>query len=49
MLRRDLQVMALPVTFFVRADGTVAYRNLTTFSSADQVRELSQRYLGVTP
>lgn len=49
VLRRELQVMALPVTFFVRADGTIAYRNLTPFSSAQQVAELSQRYLGITP
>ncbi len=49
VLRRDLQVTALPVTFFVRADGTIAYRNLTPFSSVDQIRELSQRYLGVQP
>lgn len=49
VLRRDLQVTALPVTFFVRADGTIAYRNLTPFASADTIRELSERYLGVRP
>lgn len=49
VLRRELQVTALPVTFFVRADGTIAYRNMSPFTSVDQVRELSQRYLGVTP
>lgn len=49
VLRRDLQVVALPVTFFVRADGSIAYRNLVPFSSADQIRDLSQRYLGVRP
>lgn len=49
VLRRELGVVGLPVTFFVRADGTIAYRNLTPFTSADQVRELSRRYLGVTP
>jgi thiol-disulfide isomerase/thioredoxin len=49
VLRRDLQVAALPQTFFVRADGTIAYRNLKPFSSADQIRDLSRRYLGVAP
>jgi cytochrome c biogenesis protein CcmG/thiol:disulfide interchange protein DsbE len=49
VLRRDLQVAALPQTFFVRADGTVAHRNLRPFSSAAEVRELSRRYLGVAP
>jgi len=49
VLRTELQVAALPQTFFVRADGTIAYRNLRPFSSADQIRELSQRHLGVTP
>ncbi|WP_375426242.1 TlpA family protein disulfide reductase [uncultured Friedmanniella sp.] len=49
VLRRDLQVMALPMTFFVRADGSIAYRNLVPFSSADQIRDLSERYLGVRP
>jgi cytochrome c biogenesis protein CcmG/thiol:disulfide interchange protein DsbE len=49
VLRTDLQVAALPQTFFVRADGTIAYRNLRPFTSADQIRQLSERYLGVTP
>jgi cytochrome c biogenesis protein CcmG/thiol:disulfide interchange protein DsbE len=49
VLRTDLQVAALPQTFFVRADGSIAYRNLRPFTSADQIRELSARYLGVTP
>jgi len=49
VLRTELQVAALPQTFFVRADGTIAHRNLRPFTSADQIRELSQRYLGVTP
>jgi thiol-disulfide isomerase/thioredoxin len=49
VLRTHLQVAALPQTFFVRADGTIAYRNLRPFTSADQIRQLSQRYLGVTP
>ncbi|MFL6025471.1 MAG: TlpA family protein disulfide reductase [Friedmanniella sp.] len=49
VLRADLQVAALPQTFFIRADGSIAYRNLRPFSSADQIRELSERYLGVRP
>lgn len=49
VLRTDLQVAALPQTFFVRADGTIAYRNLRPFSSADQIRDLSEQYLGVRP
>jgi cytochrome c biogenesis protein CcmG/thiol:disulfide interchange protein DsbE len=48
VLRTDLQVVALPQTFFVRADGTIAYRNLRPFRSADQIRELSAQHLGVT-
>jgi cytochrome c biogenesis protein CcmG/thiol:disulfide interchange protein DsbE len=49
VLRTDLQVAALPQTFFVRADGSIAYRHAGPFRSADQIRELSERYLGVTP
>jgi cytochrome c biogenesis protein CcmG, thiol:disulfide interchange protein DsbE len=49
VLRTELQVAALPQTFFVRADGSIAYRNLRPFTSADQIRQLSERYLGVTP
>ena len=49
VLRRDLQVAALPQTLFVRADGTLAHRHRSPFRSAEQIRELSQRHLGVTP
>jgi cytochrome c biogenesis protein CcmG/thiol:disulfide interchange protein DsbE len=49
VLRRDLQVVALPQTFFVRADGTIAHRNLKPFRSAEEIRELAQQHLGVTP
>jgi len=49
VLRSDLQVVALPQTFFVRADGTIAYRNLRPFTSAGQIRDLSRQHLGVTP
>ncbi len=49
VLRRDLQVVALPQTFFVRADGTIAHRNLKPFRSAEDIRALAQQHLGVTP
>lgn len=49
VLRTDLQVVALPQTFFVRPDGAIAYRNLGPFRSANQIRELSTCYLGTTP
>ncbi len=49
VLRRELQVVALPQTFFVRADGTIAHRNLKPFTSAEEIRELSRQHLGVTP
>ncbi|GAA1426224.1 hypothetical protein GCM10009616_00220 [Microlunatus lacustris] len=49
VLRRDLQVVALPQTFFVRADGTIAHRNLKPFRSADEIRALAQQHLEVTP
>jgi len=49
VLRRDLQVVALPQTLFVRADGTLAHRNLKPFTSADQIRQLAEQHLGVAP
>lgn len=49
VLRSELRVTALPVTLFVRADGTIAYRNLVPFTSADQIRNLAEQHLGVTP
>lgn len=48
VLRTELQVVALPQTFFVRADGTIAHRNLRPFTSANQIRELARDHLGVT-
>ena len=35
-------------TFFVRADGTIAYRHLGPFASADQIRALARQHLGVS-
>jgi len=49
VLRTDLRVTALPVSFFVRADGTIAYRNFVPFTSADQIRALARQHLGVSP
>jgi cytochrome c biogenesis protein CcmG/thiol:disulfide interchange protein DsbE len=49
VLRSELQVTALPQTFFVRADGTIAHRQFTPLTSAEQIRGLAQQYLGVSP
>ncbi len=49
VLRSTLQVTALPQTFFVRADGTIAYRHSGPFDSADEIRQLAGQHLGVTP
>jgi hypothetical protein len=32
---------------FVRADGTIAYRHLGPFASADQIRAAARQHLGV--
>ena len=49
VLRAELQIVGPPQTFFVRADGTIAHRNLRPFTSADQIRSLAREHLGVTP
>lgn len=49
LLRTDLQVTGLPQTFFVRPDGTVAFRHSGPFRSADEIRSLSRQHLGVSP
>jgi cytochrome c biogenesis protein CcmG/thiol:disulfide interchange protein DsbE len=49
VFRTRLQVMGLPVTFFVRPDGTVAGRHAGPFTSSQQLADLSRQYLGVTP
>ena len=49
VVRSRLQVTALPQTFFVRADGTVAGRHPGPFTSRQELDELSRRYLGVAP
>lgn len=49
VFRTRLQVTGLPVTFFVRADGTLAGRHVGPFSSAQQLADESREHLGVAP
>jgi cytochrome c biogenesis protein CcmG/thiol:disulfide interchange protein DsbE len=49
VLRAGLQITGPPQTFFVRPDGTIAYRHAGPFSSAEEIRDLAQKHLGVTP
>jgi cytochrome c biogenesis protein CcmG, thiol:disulfide interchange protein DsbE len=49
VLRTELQIVGPPQTFFIRTDGTIAYRHAGPFSSADEIRDFAQKYLGVTP
>jgi cytochrome c biogenesis protein CcmG/thiol:disulfide interchange protein DsbE len=46
-LAGPLQISGPPQTFFVRADGTIAYRHLGPFASADQIRAQVKQHLGV--
>jgi thiol-disulfide isomerase/thioredoxin len=46
-LRVPLQIIGPPQTFFVRADGTIAYRHTGPFTSAEQIRSQVRQYLGV--
>lgn len=48
-IKAPLQLAAMPQTFFVRADGTIAHRQTRPFSSAEEIRALAGQYLGVTP
>lgn len=47
-LSGPLQLSGPPVTLFVRADGTIAYRHSGPFRSADQIRAEAKQHLGVT-
>jgi thiol-disulfide isomerase/thioredoxin len=47
-LAGPLQITGPPQTFFVGADGIIAYRHLGPFASADQIRDQVRKYLGVT-
>jgi cytochrome c biogenesis protein CcmG, thiol:disulfide interchange protein DsbE len=49
VLRAKLQITGPPQTFFVRPNGTIAYRHAGPFTSVAEIRDLAQRYLGVTP
>jgi hypothetical protein len=44
-----LQISGPPQTFFVRPDGTIAYRHAGSFKSADEIRDAARKYLGVSP
>jgi hypothetical protein len=48
VVRADLQ-MSGPQTFFVRPDGTIAYRDAGPFRFAAEIRELARQHLGVSP
>src|SRR5512133_2969863 len=49
VLRAALQISGAPQTFFVRPDGTIAYRHAGSFKSADEIRDAARQYLGVSP
>lgn len=44
-----LQISTIPQTLLVDAEGRIVYRHSGPFSSADQIRDLAQRHLGVIP
>ena len=47
-LSGPLQITGPPQTFFVKADGGIAYRHTGPFASAEQIRAQAKRHLGVT-
>jgi cytochrome c biogenesis protein CcmG/thiol:disulfide interchange protein DsbE len=49
VLRAELQIIGPPQTFFVRPDGTIAYRHTGPFRSAAEIRDLADKHLGITP
>jgi cytochrome c biogenesis protein CcmG/thiol:disulfide interchange protein DsbE len=49
VLRAALQISGPPQTFFVRPDGTIAYRHAGPFTSADEIRDMARQHLGVNP
>jgi thiol-disulfide isomerase/thioredoxin len=49
VLRSALQITGPPQTFFIRPDGTIASRHAGPFKSAQEIRDLVQQHLGVTP
>ncbi len=46
-LRASLHITGAPVTFFVRADGSIAYRLVGGVTSVDQLKSLIESKLGV--
>lgn len=40
--------MGVPVTWFIGADGKVLYKKIGVMSSVDELRQLSQKYLGAS-
>lgn len=40
--------MGVPVTWFIGEDGTVLYKKIGVINSADELRELSEKYLGAS-
>ncbi len=46
-LSGPLQITGPPQTFFVRPDGTIAYRHTGPFASAEQIRSEARQHLGV--
>lgn len=40
--------VGVPVTWFIGADGTVLYKKIGLVNSADELRELSETYLGAS-
>lgn len=44
-----LQVLSIPQTFLVDADGTIVARHSGPFASADQIRDLVEQKLGFRP
>jgi cytochrome c biogenesis protein CcmG/thiol:disulfide interchange protein DsbE len=49
VLRSALQITGPPQTFFIRPDGTIAYRHAGPFRSAQEIRDSARQHLGVTP
>jgi thiol-disulfide isomerase/thioredoxin len=40
--------MGVPVTWFIGTDGEVLYKKIGVINSADELRELSEKYLGAS-
>jgi hypothetical protein len=39
--------MGVPVTWFIAADGSVAYKHIGIIKDLDQILELTEKHLGV--